>query len=924
MASTPGAVGDALIGRDSEFQHLCALIDTAPVGGAALVLRGDAGVGKSALLQQAIGRARELGFLVLTTTGVSSETKFAFAALDNLLRPIPESVLHLPSAQRRALETALGRSSAKSHDLFLVALAALGAFSEVASDRPVLIVVEDAHWIDRPTCEVLTFVARRLELEAIVLLFSIRDGVDSVLDLASLPEMRLGPLDGAASTMVLERHTPALPAKVRSRVLQEAAGNPLALIELPKTLSPNALKHWSIESPLPLTARLERTFAVRVSECGEETRALLTLAALEESAELLELLDATRILLGHPVTVEAFAPATAAGLGMIEAGRFRFRHPLMRSAMQGSVTAMDRLRAHDALAKVLVEEPDRAIWHRAAATVGVDEAMGSELEAAATRAETRGDADAAITALQMASAFSEDPRTKGARLLRAAELAFELGHRDLSLRLLEECKGLELSEHGRMSLAYMQELQDGRWSGAAAIRGSVQVAEDLSRAGDQPRALHALEIVGIRSHFVKLDDSTRRSIVAVANRVARSRNDPSYLAVAGLADPVGQGREVIQRLAEVNRAAITDPRAHFALGQAGSAVWMDHLALPYLSDASDGFRRTGRLALLAQTLVLKAWANLRLGNMHAVLVQAAEAANLAVETGQTRYVAAAQTALAIAEAERDHDIAAEELSSSAESLLLPMGSNPMLSLVELARGRAALVGERYAEAHQHLARIFDLDDAVHHPFIGGWAIADLAEAVVRSGGDRDAVRQQVDEWDAIAKTTGAEYIQVQLAYAQPLLAEDDAGDELFREALAFNADWPYFRARTQLAFGAWLRRHRRTAESRTHLRDAANAFEALGMTRCANRARRELRASGESVRRNAPTAWDQLTAQELQIAQLASEGLTNREIGERLYLSHRTVGSHLYKLFPKLGITSRSELRVALAPLAQVEPDRQY
>ncbi len=527
----------------------------------------------------------------------------------------------------------------------------------------------------------------------------------------------------------------------------------------------------------------------------KQTRTLLTLAALEESAELSELLQAAEVMLGRPTTVEALDPAVTAGLGTFEANRFRFRHPLMRSATQQAATAIERRRAHAALAEVLAAEPDRSIWHRAAATVGVHEAVASQLEAAAARAELLGGTDVAIAALQMASAFSEDPRSKVGRLLRAAELAFELGRRDLSLRLLEECKQLDLSDHERTTVAYMLELQDSRWSGADAIRGLAQIAEDLSQAGDLTRALQALEIVGFRSHGVDLDDATRHSIVAVAGRVAPTRDDPSFLAVTAFADPVGQGREVIGRLAELNPAAFADPKVEFALGQAAAAVWSDHLALPYLREASAGFRTTGRLALLAQTLVSEAWAHLHMGNMHAVLMHAAEAVSLATETSQSLYLVGAQTALAIAEAERNHEPAAQELSSAAESLLVPMGANPMLALVELARGRTALAGERFTEAYQHLSRIFDVDDIAHSRSyaVGHWRTSRTRPSTVARTYDR--VRHDIAEWEMIAESTGAGHLQAQLAYVRPMLAGDREAYDLFNEAVTSTIDWPYYRAR---------------------------------------------------------------------------------------------------------------------------------
>ena len=244
-----------------------------------------------------------------------------------------------------------------------------------------------------------------------------------------------------------------------------------------------------------------------------------------------------------------------------------------------------------------------------------------------------------------------------------------------------------------------------------------------------------------------------------------------------------------------------------------------------------------------------------------------------------------------------------------------MGANPQLSLIAFARGRAALATERPSEAYHHLVRIYDPADASYQPYVGGWALADLVDAAVRGDGDLDLVRGLLSEWEEIAAATGAPHLQVQLAYAAALLADSETAEQRFHDAMdSSTAEWPFYAARAQLAYGGWLRRHRRGADSRTPLREAARIFDALGMLRYADRARRELRASGERARRRVPEAWTELSPQELQIAQLAAEGLSNRDIGERLYLSHRTVSTHLHRLFPKLGITSRTQLRDALQP----------
>ena len=362
-------------------------------------------------------------------------------------------------------------------------------------------------------------------------------------------------------------------------------------------------------------------------------------------------------------------------------------------------------------------------------------------------------------------------------------------------------------------------------------------------------------------------------------------------------------------------SASTDPQHLFEVGAAASSVWAENLALPFLRAAAAGARAQGRLSLLAHTLAFEAWAYLRLGAVREAITRAAEAARIAEEVRTLRYMVAARLAQAVAGAEQGEDETSERLIADAEALLIPLGANPMLSLPAFARGRLALAGERFGEAYEHLARIFDPEGVAFHPFVRGWALADIADAAVRGDGDVDAVRGYVAEWEEIAAATGAPHLQVQVAYAAAILGQDAGTEQRFRDAIAAaQAQWPFYVARAQLAYGEWLRRHRRMTQSRAPLREAAETFDALGLVRYAERARRELRASGETVRRRDPSAWAQLSPQELQIAQLAAEGLSNREIGEQLYLSHRTVESHLYRLFPKLGVTSRAQLRDALDP----------
>ena len=896
-----------LVGRVDELAQLYGLIDAIGRRGGATIVRGEAGIGKSALLAAARDRAEHQGVTVVSTTGALAESQLAFAGLHQLLLPLLGRLDVLPDPQRRALETAFGIAEGDAPDLFLIGLATLGLVAELAADAPLLFVVEDAQWLDRPSSEVLEFVARRVESDPAILLFAVRDGVPSSFDDADLPELRLVGLAEDASSALLALAAPGLPADLRRRILEDAAGNPLALIELPAAageLGPRA----PASGPLPLTARLEQTFASRLPNLDGNVRRLLLLAALDD-VDLAELSRSAET----PVEPDDLAPAVAAGLGTLESGRFRFRHPLIRSALEQAATADDLRSAHAALAQALAGEPDRAVWHAAAAASGPDEEVAVALDAAAQRAMLRGGGGVAVAAHERAAELTADPHRRALRLFGAGDLAFDLGRPQEGVRLLREAQqlGLPIAEHAIAS--FYLELAESTWSGSPTIRDFARIARDLVASGESRRALEALATVSVRAYWERLDEQTRREIAAISDEIVAPADDPVRLRVLGLVDPIGRGKQVLEQVTRLSPVGMSDPNELFAIGVAASSVWADTLSLPFLQAAAAGARADGRLNLLAHTLVFEAWGDLHRGAVRRVITSAAEGARIAEETRALRYVVAARLAQAIATAEQGEDAASERLIAETEALLVPLGANPMLALPTLARARLALAGERFGEAYEHLVRIFDPAGAAFHSFVRGWALADLADAAVRGDGDLDAVGGYLAEWEQVAEATTAPHLKVQLAYAAAILAKDGVAEQHFRDAIAAGqADWPFYVARAQLAYGVWLRRHRRMTQSRAPLREAAETFDALGLVRYAERARRELRASGETVRRRVPGAWTQLSPQELQIARLAAEGLSIREIGERLYLSHRTVESHLYRLFPKLGVTSRAQLRDAL------------
>jgi DNA-binding CsgD family transcriptional regulator len=480
--------------------------------------------------------------------------------------------------------------------------------------------------------------------------------------------------------------------------------------------------------------------------------------------------------------------------------------------------------------------------------------------------------------------------------------------------LLRAAQQIGLPPAEQAMASFHLEIAESTWSGSATIRDFARIARELADSGEGERGLRALDTISVRAYWERLDDETRREVAAISDEIAVPEDESVRLSVQGLIDPLGRGKQVVEQIARLSPVGMSDPEQLFDIGIAASSVWAWNLALPFLRAADSAARAQGRLGLLAHTLVFEAWADLHRGAARDAITRAAEGARIAEEVRTLRYMVAARLAQAIAGADQGEDETPERLIADAEALLIPLGANPMLSLPAFARGRLALAGERFGEAYEHLVRIFDPASIAFHPFVRGWAIADLADAAVRGDGDLEAVRGYLAEWEQVAETTRAPHLEVQVAYAAAILAPDGVAERQFRAAItAGQAEWPFYVARAQLAYGVWLRRRRRMTQSRAPLREAAETFEALGLLRYAERARRELRASGETVRRRDPGAWPELSPQELQIAQLAADGLSNRKIGEQLYLSHRTVESHLYRLFPKLGVTSRAQLRDALS-----------
>ena len=743
------------------------------------------------------------------------------------------------------------------------------------------------------------------------MLFAVREGAASRFDELALPELRLARLADDDAGALLDAVAPDLSAPVRNRVLDDAAGNPLALIELPRAIRDTDRVGWLSPEPLRMTARLEAAFTARIQELPAETRTLLLVAALHDRREIDEITAAARTI--RPACrPEAFAPAAAAGLVKLEAASVEFRHPLVRSALNQAASRDERRRAHAALAAALTREPDRRVWHQAAAAEAPDEAVARGLEAAAERALRRGSVPAAFDALERAARLTPGDEARGSRLIRAGRLGLDLGRAEVGLGLLREAEPLPLAPRQRAQLLWLLEVTDRRWSGVTRVPVFVELAKDLAQHGEVELALQALADVALRCWWGDPSGEMRELVSEAAEAFGLPSRRPCLLNVLALADPVGHGAAVLEHLSRLAPAADHSPDELLDLGLAATAVWADELAGNFVGAAIRGFRGEGRLSKLAHALVVHAWMAVHVGLWDAASTSAVEAAGLARETRQPRWEVVARLAEAAVEASRGNVEQADRITGGCEGALLAGGATPLLAEVQFVRGRSRVAEGRHDEAYDELRRVFDPGDAAYQPLVGVWTIVDLAEAAAHAG-HREEARELLAPLESVSERTGGELLQSSVRFARAVLADDAHAQERFDVALAAaSGSYPFTRARLLLAHGSRLRRNRQLAASRMPLRAARDTFDGLGAVPWAARAREELRASGESARPRRVELRRELTAQELQIARMAAEGLTNREIGQRLYLSHRTIGVHLYRIFPKLGVSSRAQLRAAL------------
>ncbi|GAA4936802.1 regulatory LuxR family protein [Actinomycetospora succinea] len=911
MTPTPD---ERLVGRDEELTSLVERLDAVHHGGVVLGLVGEPGVGKSALLAGVTEHARAAGFRVLAARGAHAEAHLPFAALHQLVRPLLPRADRLPEHQRESLLACFAMGDSLVVNPFFSSLAVLELLVDAAAEAPVLVCLDDLHRMDQPSVDALAFVARRIGSERIAMVCASPRPSAPFTDDDAVAWFEVRGLDEAASATLLDARAPGLMPAVRDRIVGHADGNPLALRELAVAVQQG--RGWTdTDDEMPMTARLEQAFVARADELDVDARLIVDLAALNDGDDVDEVLAAAASLRPSAGRPAAAAPALDLGLLTVDGDTYRIAHPLVGSALRHAMPAAARREAHAALARVLSAHPDRAVAHRASSASGPDEQIATELEKAATDAQRRGATATAVAWFERAAALSPAPEGRAARLLSAAELGYELGRFAQVEQITAQVSTMSLQVRERSRLTWLAGVfHDGSTSEPAEIRHLVDLSRRARSDDDTDLAMQLLFGAARRVWWRDPGPEVRDDIVRAAHEVGLAAGDPRLLAVLGLSESLETAPAVVGHLEQWPADAGGRPDLAGLLGIAAFCVGDFGRADSFLSAAIQELRTHGRLGLLAEALALRSWAEINLGIFDASR-SADEARRLADETGQAVWAATARLALVVDEAlsggwDVHHPLLAEAEDTASRT---PNASSSLLAAAQFARGVAALGAERPEPAYGELHRVFVPTDPACQRVQQLWTISYLADAAAHAG-RREEAAGLLTGAERLAGDSPATGPTIALEYSRAVLAEPATAEKLFRAALdGAGPMYPWHHARLQLAHGSWLRRQHRTAESRAPLRAARTTFDAAGARPWARRADRELRATGERGWRPAQRPREQLSPQEAQIAELAAQGLSNREIGQRLFLSHRTVGSHLYRVFPKLGVTSRTQLPAVLS-----------
>jgi DNA-binding CsgD family transcriptional regulator len=902
-----------LLGRARECAVLDDLISAIRRSeGRSLMLRGEAGIGKTALLEYLTAAASDL--MVLQAAGVESEMELAYAGLHQLCRPLLDGLESLPDPQRQALEVVFGLNAGAPPERLLVSLAVLSLLSEVSEDRPILCVVDDAQWLDRASAETLAFVARRLLADAVGIVFGARDAGEELRHVSELEV--LGLRDGDARAVLGSAVQGMMDERVRDRIIAETQGNPLALLEIPQGLTPGQLAGgFGLLGAQPLSGQIEDSFVRRIGSLSDDARLLLLLAAAEPVGDPLVLLRASERL---GITVSAIDAETDGLLSLGE--HVTFRHPLVRSAVYRTALVQDRRAVHLALAEATdrAADPDRRAWHLASATAGRDERVAVELERSAGRAQARGGLAAAAAFLKRAASLTENPTRRAERALAAADASLEAGALDAAQDMvaIAEAGAVDELQRARVLLLRARIAFASRRRSDAfplllkAARDLEAVDVNLARAS-YLEALHA----ALHAGRFAWDGVVEVSEAVLAGPPPRDPPRPSDLLLDGLAIRFTQGYasgapHLKHALAAFRGERLLPPheaRWIWLACRVASDLWDDESELLLCERGLERARSAGALAAVPFALSNRASIQAMFGGLEAAssaldeLQAVSEAVGIVPPPEGALWIAALRGRET--EAPELIDKAASEAVSRAEGLGSAVTDCARAMLFNgLGRYDAALAAVRHSGEHP---------SEIGSPTR---AVAELIEAAARSG-HNELAETALERLAATTRASGTEWALGIEARSRALLAGGTTAERLYGEAIARLGRTRLLPdlARARLLYGEWLRREQRRVDARAQLRAAHEQFTSIGMEAFAERARKELLATGEKARKRIVETRDDLTAQERQIAELARGGLSNPEIGARLFLSPRTVEWHLRKVFGKLGIRSRHELAQALA-----------
>ena len=921
-----------IIGREPGLARLRGLVEPVPRAGQVLLVTGEAGMGKTVLLADAAGRARSAGMRVLSVTGRESESKLAFAGLHQLLRPALSGAAGLPGRQAQALLSALGLAADPvAPDPLLTGVAVLTLLSDLSERSPVLVVADDAQWLDRSSLDALAFAGSRLDAERVVLLVGARGPAPPAGFDRGFPELHLEPLSAADAGRLLDGQPRPPRGRARAQVLAQAEGNPMALIELAKVVAddPAASRRWAAE-PLPPTDRLSAVITSRYAALPEQARAALLLAAVADGPDL-----AAAASHGAGPDARALAPAEQLGLVKVDRTGLQFSHPLVRAAIYHSAPFARRAAAHRQLADGLHDQPDRRAWHLAAGALHPDEHVASLLEATADQAQRRGGAAAAALAMERAAELSPDRADQARRLAAAASAAVPTGQadwvHDLAGRALAVTSDPELRMTARRDAAWAL-----AWSGrrTAALSALISLAEEASP--DFP-ALAWDALSNAATVAYQTGKPASRQAVSRVLGLLESQRSPSAghgpraeagahrLWIRASTDPGGSRNQLIPHLRKIADSPLDEP----SLWGTASAAWIldeTDLAVRWLQDAMHRLRAPGVQGTSAGGLTVLGWAYIDTGRWDEALEVAAEAAGMAEANHMDIVAASADVITATVLALRADSAEARRHAARALAAVDPAECGLVAARARRALGVAALADGNYLLAFTQLRGLFSDDGTPLHNYASYLGVADLATAAVRADRrieGRDVIEHALSHLNG----TASPRLEQLIARARGILADPAKAEAWSDKGLSDPAgdQWPFERAQLRLDYAEWLRRSRRINDAKPVLTQALATFRRLRARSWAQRAEAELRACGVAVA-GAPAERDalsELTPQQRQIVRLASDGLTNRQIGDRLFLSPRTVSSHLYRSYPKLGVAGRNQLRDVIARASTSTPAHQ-